>query len=121
MATLAVYGTSLARGPSRAAAASLCHSHRNMGYEPHLQSHAAACGNAGSSTQSKASDQTHILMEISQVPKPLIHNGKTSNDIFIEAEKKSKIYMELQMMPYGQSKLLKEEQSWSHYISCFKQ
>ena len=36
-ATLTAYGGSQARGPIRAVAASLCHSHSNMGSEPHLQ------------------------------------------------------------------------------------
>ena len=37
IATLAAYGGSQAKGPIAAAAASLCHSHRNLGFEPHLR------------------------------------------------------------------------------------
>ena len=36
-ATLAAHGSSRARGRIAAAAAGLCHSHRNVGSKPHLQ------------------------------------------------------------------------------------
>ena len=36
-AALAAYGGSQARGPIRTVAASLCQSHSNAGFEPHLQ------------------------------------------------------------------------------------
>ena len=58
------------RGRIGAAAASLCHSHSNSSSKPHLQ-HTAACGNAGSR------DQTHILVDISQVLNSLSHSGNS--------------------------------------------
>ena len=37
MAASVAYGSPQARGPVRTVAISLCHSHNNMGSEPHLQ------------------------------------------------------------------------------------
>ena len=63
------YRSSLARGPIRAAAAGLCHSHSNTGsYNP----------------LSEARDQTWIFMDTSRVRNPLSHNRNSLN-LFLNA------------------------------------
>ena len=65
---LAAYGSFQPRGLIGAAAASLHHSHSNTRSEPHLQS----------TPQSMAMpDQTHTLMDTSQVRNPLNYNGNS--------------------------------------------
>ena len=66
-ATIVANGISQARGPIRATAASLCHSHSNAGSELCLQPTPQRKAILDPQPLSKARDQTHILMDPSRV------------------------------------------------------
>ena len=79
-----IYGSSQARDRIRAAAAGLCHSHwGNTGSELHLQTTRSLWQCQIFNPLSEARDQTHILMDTSQVLNPLSHNGNSSLRSFI--------------------------------------
>ena len=72
------YGSSQARDRTGATAASLLHSHSNMGSKWHLQPMQQLGATPRSlNPLSKTRDQTHILMDTSRVLNPLSHNGNT--------------------------------------------
>ena len=66
-AALVPYGSSQARSPIRAVAASLCHSHSNTVSEQCLRSVPHLMAMLDPLTQSEARDPTHILMDTSRV------------------------------------------------------
>ena len=65
------YGSAQAMGQIRAAAASLHHSYSNVGSKPHLQSTPEPTAMPDTlPPPNEAKDQTHILMDTSQVHYP---------------------------------------------------
>ena len=83
MAKLAAQVSSQARGPIRATAAGLHHSHSNAGSEPHIQPTPKLVVTWTLNSLSKARDRTCILMDASEVLSLLSHNGN-STKIFNE-------------------------------------
>jgi len=73
----AAYLSSQARGQIRAAAASLHQSHRNAGSELHLRPTSQLTAMPDPSPLNEARDQTHILMDASQVHNSLSQNGNS--------------------------------------------
>ena len=71
------YGGSQARGPFRAVAAGLHHSHSHVGSWPHLQLHHSSPQRQILNPLSEAGVQTHILMDTSQVCYLLSHDGNS--------------------------------------------
>ena len=68
------YGGSQSRGPIGAAAASLHHSHGNMGSEPHLRPTSQLMATWILSPLRKIRDGTHILMDTSRILNLPKHN-----------------------------------------------
>ena len=62
-------------GGESAAAASPVHSHSNLGSEPYLHPKQQFAAKLDPNLLSEGRDQTHILMDTSQVVNLLSHNG----------------------------------------------
>ena len=89
-ATPEAYGNSQARGPVRAAAASLCHSHSNSRSEPCLRPTPQRTQRWILNPLSGARDQTCILMDTSQICSccpttgtPCFFNRKMISDVIV--------------------------------------
>ena len=71
------YGHSQVRGPIRAAAASLHHSHSHSGTELHWRPTPQLMATQILNPLSEAGGQTHDLMDTSGILNPLSHNGNS--------------------------------------------
>ena len=84
-ATPSAYGSSQTSGQIGAAAAGLHHSHSTARSEPHLPPTLQSVAMLDLYSLSRARDQTHILMDTSQVLNPLSHNRNSQTDFLTEA------------------------------------
>ena len=84
-AALAAYGSYQATGWLRVAAASLHHSHSNTGLSSICNPHRTSrqCWILKRGSLSEARDQTHVLMDTSQVLNALSHKGSSSSLLFL--------------------------------------
>ena len=78
-------GSSQVRGQIGAAGASLCHSHRTTGFQPHLWPPPQLTAMPDPYPLTKARDQTHILMDTRRVLNLLISSGNSQRNFIVSA------------------------------------